>query len=169
MNSEIDAYAYLASMSALLVLMGALAGAYAKFVSVMVGTLAYPAYLAIYGMEFFLAPGQKKERKFFGFNLPKSGTARYISHWLGTAVTLLLLFPMGFAFYEALVSPEKQLQFFVSVMYGWLLPPSFLVIPLGCLLTLYIVSWRTELDPSSPMEKIEALSIPALWKKAIGI
>ncbi len=168
MSQEINIYAYLASMCALAVLMGLLAGVYAKFVSVVVGTLAYPTYLSIYGMEFILAPGKKKERKFFGFNLPKSVNARYACHFLGMIVTLLLLVPLGWEFFDSLTAQEKQLQFIVSAMYGRLLPPVVLLVPLTCLSAMYVISWRTELDSNSPMEKIEALSVPSLWKKAIG-
>jgi hypothetical protein len=79
-----------------------------------------------------------------------------------------LLLPFGLAFYEAAIIPQKQIQFAIGMMYGRLLPPGLLLVPLGCLLALYIISWRTELDPNSPMEKIQALSIPSLWKRAIG-
>jgi hypothetical protein len=119
-------------------------------------------------MEFVLAPGKKKERKFFGFNLPKSWNARYACHYLGMGVTLLLLLPLGWEFYSSLTSQEKQLQFIVSAMYGRLLPPIVLLVPLACLVAMYVISWRTEIDQNSPMEKIEALSVPSLWKKALG-
>ncbi len=168
MSEEINIYAYLASMCAVVVLIGLLAGIYAKFVSVVIGTLAYPTYLSIYGMEFILAPGKKKERKFFGFNLPKSGNARYACHFLGMTVTLLLLAPLGWEFFESLTSQEKQIRFIVSAMYGRILPPVVLLVPLACLVAMYVISWHTEIDSNSPMEKIEALSVPSLWKKAIG-
>jgi hypothetical protein len=64
MVEEPNIYAYLVSMLALCVFLGLLAGIYAKFISVMTGTLAYPTYLALYGMEFALAPGRKKKRCF---------------------------------------------------------------------------------------------------------
>jgi hypothetical protein len=155
-------------MLALCVLLGLLAGIYAKFISVMTGTLAYPTYLALYGMEFALAPGRKSKKVFFGFNLPKTGVPRQFSHWLATMVTLLLLFPLGLSFWSSLASPAAQAEFMLSAMYGRLLPPSLLLLPLGCVLGLYAISWFSELDEKTPMEKIEGLSVPGLWKSIAG-
>lgn len=168
MPEEVDMFAYFVSMLSLCVLFGLFAGVYVKFTSVLTGTLAYPTYLALYGMEFLLAPGRKSEKKAFGFNLPKAGKSRQFSHWLATFVTLLLLFPLGLAFWSSLSSPSAQMEFMLSAMYGHLLPPALLLIPLGCLAGLYGISWYSELDDKSPMEKIEALSVPGLWKSFAG-
>lgn len=168
MEEAPNIYAYFVSMLSLCLLFGLIAGIYAKFISVVTGTLAYPAYLAIYGMEFMLAPGRKSKKVFFGFNLPKVGTKRQVSHLLATAVTLLLLLPLGASFWQSLSSPSAQVEFMLSAMYGRLLPPVLLLAPLGCVLGLYGISWFSELDENSPMEKIESLSVPKLWKSLTG-
>lgn len=168
MVGEPNLFAYFVSMLSLCVLFGLIAGVYAKFISVMTGTLAYPTYLALYGMEFALAPGKKTEKKFFGFNLPKTGRSRLFSHWLASLVTLLLLFPLGWSFWQSLASTAAQAEFMLSAMYGRLLPPALLLVPLGCVVGLYGISWFSELDEKSPLEKIEALSVPGLWKSFAG-
>ena len=167
MEEAPNTFSYLVSMISLCLLLGLLAGVCAKFTSVLIGTLAYPTYLAIYGMEFMLAPGRKSKKVFFGFNLPKRGNSRQFSHWFATTITLLLLFPLGASFWHSLTSSAAQVEFLVSAMYGRLLPPMLLLIPLSCVLGLYALSWFAELDEKSPMEKIESLSVPKLWKSLV--
>lgn len=111
-----------------------------------------------------LAPGRKTKKVFFSFNLPKSGRKQKISHFLAAAITMMLLLPLSASIWQSLSSPIAQMEFMLSTMYGRLLPPDLLLPPLGCVLGLYGISWFTELDENSPMEKIESLSVPKLWK-----
>ena len=113
---------YVLSMLGICVVMGLFAGLYAKFISVVLGTLAYPAYLALYGMEFVLAPGSKKGRQFFGFNMPKGGPARMACHFLGATTTIILIAPLGLRVFSAATDLKRQGLFWESAFNGTLFP-----------------------------------------------
>lgn len=63
--------------------------------------------------------------------------------------------------------PQLQINFFQKIFGGSLISyPVSITILIGLLL-IYLISFFTENDSRTAYEKIEALSIPSLWKKVI--
>lgn len=167
MESEnVNVLGYMVSMLAICFVMGLFAGLYSKFISIVIGTLSYPTYLALYGLQFVLAPGKSEKRRFFSFNIPKSGDSRLACHFLGSIVTLAL-YPLGEKVFLAATDLKYQAVFWQGVMEGTLIPILYLLFPLACLLIMYAISLQADIDTNSPMEKIESLSVPSLWKKVV--
>ncbi|WBA13863.1 hypothetical protein [Salinivibrio proteolyticus] len=144
------------------VFIGLLAGTFTKFTLVVIGVLSYPAYLVLYGVE--LVFSWKENRKLFRFNLPRSGNLRYASHSLAAFFTITLVWPMVYALWFLPVSSLENMELMGNVVYEKLFPPILLFFHYAFLIGLYSISWRAEYDERSPLEKITALSIPAIWK-----
>lgn len=120
--------------------------------------LAFPVYLGIHIMEFFT------QNHFFVFDVPKQGNKKYLMHSLAMIVSIFCLILLSAWTQEILSNDEERIINFSVTAHPALAFPIFLnFILLGIIIWLGNVKGsKTKL---TPLNKVENLSIPDLWKK----
>lgn len=170
MESEISILSYLVNSVAMLIVMCGLLGIAHKVSSVLISICAYPVYLSLYCFEIFATKIGMKGKQFFRLSIPKSNPKKLAMNFAATLVVLGLL-PNALTYYTAVfLSPEQQAISLISLIFG---NSSFQLchngLAIGSVLAIYLISYWVEPDERHPMEKIDQLSVPSLWKSALKI
>ena len=170
MEPEVGLLSYLVNPMAMLILICGVLGVAQKITSVLLAICAYPVYLSLYYFEAFSTKIGMKGKQFFRLNVPRSNPRKYFMNF-AAAVVVLGLLPNVFTFYSAVhLPPEEQAKSIVSLMFG---SSSFQILHNGVAIVfvfvIYLISYWSEPDDRHPMEKIDQLSVPSLWKSALKI
>lgn len=170
MESEVSLVSYLVNSMAMLILMCGVLGVAQKITSVLLAICAYPVYLSLYYFEAFSTKIGINGKQFFRLNIPKSNPRKYFMNFVASVVVLGLL-PNAFTFYAAVhLPPEAQAKLIVSLMFG---SSPFQIwhngIAVMSVFVIYLISYWSEPDDRHPIEKIDQLSVPSLWKSALKI
>lgn len=137
-----------------------------KMLSVLIPALAFPTYLAIIAMEWFL-PREGLLSRLLSLNIPKKNPRRIVMHTAGFISTSMAL-ALSADLYSAAIrlGPDKVVDAYLNGQVASLAGMGMLLISL---LVVFGVSYISERDDSDTWTKLENLSIPSLWKNVLKL
>lgn len=168
MDTHVSVYGYLTNIPILLLILLFGVGLYVKAASVVIKLLSYPTYLALYSLEFFVAKKYSLEKRhFFRLNIPPESTKRFYMDIVASFVTVFTAMTVGIQLYILIAIPETAKHFFQSIFNGTLIPIPLAITILIAIFIIYAISWFTEIDQKKTYDKIQSLTIPSLFTKAL--
>ena len=168
-TAEISVLAYLVNSIGVIFALCLFFGVMFKASMVFTAIFAYPVYLAIFTFEMFVYTKSKgDERKFFKLNIPKENPKRFFMNSAASLVVLFML-PNFLTLYSIVVYGTYNQVEAADKLVGLMLGSDAIQLWFNGLagvfiLVIFCISYFTELDQNEPLEKIEQLSIPSLWK-----
>ena len=168
METQINAYGLLSNLPILLLVLLFGVGLYVKAGSILMKLLSYPTYLALYSLEFFIKKTYNLEKRhFLRLNIPLESTKRFWMDIIASFVTIFTSIAVGMQLYILFTFPETVKYFFESFYKGTLIPIPLAVTIIIAILIIYIISWFTDVDTKKAYDKIQYLTIPSLFTKAL--
>lgn len=169
---EVSLLAYLVNSIGIIFALCLFFGVIFKTAMVFSAIFAYPVYLAIFAFEIFIHSNKRSNDKtFFRLNIPKENPKRFFMNSSASLVVLFML-PNLFTLYSIVRYGSHTQMVAADKLVNLMLGSD--TIQLWCnglagvfILVIFTISYFTEIDTNEPLEKIEKLSIPSLWKGAL--
>lgn len=146
-----------------------LIGLVLKVYSILLALLAFPTYLGLYSLEFFISKKSQSKNCFLSLNIPNKNPFKTIMNVSASSVSVSLFFlatnVVDVVNTLKFHSPEKQVIFLKFAFEEIISSPVPLITAFLGLIVIYVVSYYyAEKDENGSWTKIENLSIPSLWK-----
>lgn len=168
METSVNVYGHFTNIPILLLVLLFGVGLYVKVGSILMTLLSYPTYLALYSLELFTAKNYNLEKRhFFRLNIPLESTKRFWMDIIASYVTIFTSITVGLQLYLLFVIPETGKYFFDSIFKGTLIPAPLAITVIVAILIIYLISWFTKVDEKKAYDKIQSLTIPSLFAKAL--
>jgi len=137
-----------------------------KFYIFCVATLAFPTYLALFGIEYLIVNAKNKtEKNLFRLNVPKKIEKKITMNTIASIITIINVFIIDkyvLSFYTIVDD-----DFFIKLTKVFAISYIPILVIGFCILIIYSISYFEEVDEKTAKEKIIDLQIPSLWKEVI--